>query len=247
MKTSSRRALKAATLILTALFTLPAVGAEDLTSFALDLVMLTVPAVPGAPMVVSGLEPGQPASKWREQPAMVWPGVHEVRFGDLTLTFEAGSMQWNGEPEPPAGSGVQQLIRRRVSLQTGQPTEIRAIVDDLHYFEATKDGLFELKSVSKRDLPGLLLNCEAEGYREIEGTGLIDFDYKLQLVVVESREELPGAQDRLGKPRMARFKLSRSEEIQSGAWHLVSGHLVSDTGSSQGAYLLVLIRISRVE
>jgi len=234
-------------LLLAAAIAAPASAADDYSSFALDLVMLTIPADPDAPMAVVGAEPGQPANKRSDHRAMVWLGVHEVRFGELVLTFEEGIMRWNGEPDPPAGSGVQQLIQRRVSLLTGQPTEIRAIVDDLHYFEETKDGLYRMKSVSKRDLPGLLLNCEAEGYRELKGTGLVEFDYKLRLVVVESREELPGAPNQLGKPRMARFKLSRSEELQSGAWHLVSGHLVSDTGTSQGAYLLVLIRISRVE
>lgn len=234
-------------LLLAAAIAAPASAADDFSSFALDLVMLTVPADPDTPMSVAGAEPGQPASMRSDHRAMVWPEVRQVRFGELVLTFEEGTMRWNGEPDAPAESGVQQLIQRRVSLLTGQPTEIRAIVDDLHYFEVTKDGLFKLKSLSRRDLPGLLLNCEAEGYRELEGKGLVDFDFKLRLVVVESREELPGAPNQLGKPHMARFKLSRSEELQSGAWHLVSGHLVSDTGTSHGAYLLVLIRISRVE
>ncbi len=234
-------------LILIALFAIPAMAVGDLSSFTLDLVVLTVPSAPGVRMEVAGQEPGQPVTRWGGQTAMVWPGVREVRFGELALTLGKDSMQWNGKPEPPIGSGVQRLIERRVSLQTGQPTQIRAIVDALHYFEVVQGGLFELKSVSKRDLPGLLLDCEVEGYQGNPGSGLVNFDYKLRLVVVEGREELPGAPEPLGKPWLARFKLSRSEEIPSGAWHLVSGHLVSDTGGSQGNYLLVLIRINPVE
>ncbi len=234
-------------LILMALFAIPAMAAGDLSSFTLDLAVLTVPTVPGAGMEVFGPEAGEPVGRRSSQQAMVWPGVRQIRFGRLVLSFEGGAMQWNGGPEPPAGSGVQRLIERRVSLQSGQPTQIRAIVDALHYFEVVQDGLFERKSVSKRDLPGLLLDCEVEGYQEGPGAGLIDFDYKLRLVAVEGREELPGAPEMPGKPRLARFKLSRSEEIPSGAWQLISGHLVSDTGGSQGNYLLVLIRINPVE
>lgn len=235
------------TLLLAVLFSVPAANAGDLSSFTLDLAVLTVPAAPEAKMEVIGQEPGQPVSRWGVQQATVWPGVSEVRFGDLVLTLDQGSMQWTGQPGLPEGSGVQRLINRRVSLQSGQPTEIRAIVDDLHYFVAAKDGLFERKSVSKRDLPGLLLDCEAEGYRDGPDGGLVDFDYKLRLVVVEGREELPGAPEMPGKPRLARFKLNRSEELPAGAWQLVSGHLVSETGGRQGNYLLVLIRITPVE
>jgi hypothetical protein len=235
-----------AALILALLFTAPA-AADDLSSFTLDLAVLTVPAPPGAEMKVIGQEPGQPVSRWGGRQATVWPGVSEVRFGELRLTFDQGVMLWNDTPGPPDGSGIQHLIERRVSIQTGQPTQIRAIVDDLHYFEAAKGGLFELKSVSKRDLPGLLLDCEAEDYRDGPDGGLIEFDYKLRLVVVEGREELAGAPEMPGKPRLARFKLNRSEELPAGAWHLVSGHLVSETGGRQGNYLLVLIRITPVE
>jgi len=234
-------------LLLAVLFTVPAANAGDLSSFTLDLAVLTVPAAPGTEMEVIGQEPGQPVSRWGSQKATVWPGVSEVRFGELVLTFDKGSMLWNGQPGPPDDSGVQRLIERRVSLQSGQPTQIRAIVDDLHYFEAVEGGLFKMKSVSKRDLPGLLLDCEAEGYRDGPDGGLVDFDYKLRLVVVEWREELPGASEMPGKPHLARFKLGRSEELPAGAWHLVNGHLVSDTGGRQGSYLLVLIRISPVE
>ena len=244
---SIRTAIRPAVLILAMLFTVTVSAAGYLSSFTLDLAVLTVPATPGTAMTVAGQEPGQPVSRWGGQKAMVWPGVREVLFGELVLTLDQNSMQWDGKPDPPAGSGVQRLIERRVSLQSGQPTQIRAIVDDLHYFEVAQGGLFELKSVSKRDLPGLLLDCEVEGYRDGPDGGLVDFDYKLRLVVVEGREELPGVPEMPGKPRLARFKLSRTEEIPSGAWHLVSGHLVSDTGGSQGNYLLVLIRINPVE
>lgn len=236
-----------AVLLLAVLCTVPAAAGGDLSSFSLDLAVLTVPAVPGAEMEVLGPEAGEPVGRRSGQQTMVWPGVRQIRFGDLVLSFEGGAMQWDGKPEPPADSGIQRLIERRVSLQSGQPTQIRAIVDDLHYFEVAQGGLFELKSVSKRDLPGLLLDCEVEGYQASPGAGLVDFDYTLRLVVVEGREELPGAPDMPGKPRLARFKLKRSEEIPSGAWQLVSGHLVSDTRGSQGNYLLVLIRISPVE
>jgi len=227
---------------------LSATAAQDLSSYTFDLAVLTVPADPQASMEVVGPPAGQPVGRRKGQQARVWPGVSEVRFGELVLTLGEGPMLWNGDPAPPAGSGVQQLIHRRVSLLTRQPTQIRAIVDDLHYFEAVESGLFEMKSLRKRDLPGLLLDCEVEGTRNSAQGRLVDFDYKLRLVVVESRVELPGAPDRLGKPKLARFSLGRSEETPAGAWHLVSGHLVSDTGGSrQGSYLLVLIRITPVE
>lgn len=238
---------RAAALSLMFLCAAPAAAGEP-SVFTLELMALTVPADPEAPMEVIGPEAGEPVSRRRDQQARVWSGVRGVRFDGLSLTLDDGLLRWNGNPDPPAGSGVQQLIHRRIRLLAGQPTQIRALVDDLQYFEMVEGGLFKLKSVSKKDLPGLLLKCEAKGSRKDQGTGrLIRFDYDLRLVVVEGREQLPGAPDRLGKPRLARFKLKRSEEIPAATWHLVSGHLVSDTGSRQGTWLLVLIRISPVE
>lgn len=212
----------------------------------LDLAVLTVPANPGVEMEVSGPGAGEPAGR-RGQRARTWPGVNEVRFGGLALTFDERSLLWNGAPEPPAGSGVETLIDRRLNLLAGQPTEIRAIVDELHYFVPARDGLFERHFVRRRDLPGLLFRCEIKGLSGDPPGRLVDFDYDLKLVVVEDRETLPGAPELPGRPQLARFRLNRTEEIPAGGWHLVSGHLVSDTGGRQASWLLVLIRISPVE
>ena len=223
----------------------PAVTAAENPACTLDLAVITVPAQPGAELDVSGPGAGEPAGR-RGQQARTWPGVSEVRFGDLALTFDKGSLLWNGTPEPPDGSGVQTLIDRRMNLLTGQPTEIRAIVDELHYFVPARDGLFERHFVRRRDLPGLLFRCEIERLKDAPGGRLVEFDYDLKLVVVEDRDTLPGAPELPGRPRLARFRLNRTEEVPAGGWHLVSGHLVSDTGSRQAAWLLVLIRISPV-
>lgn len=238
---------RAAALSLMFLCAAPAAAGEP-SVFTLELIALTIPADPQAPMEVIGPETGELVTRRRSQQARVWSGVREVRFDGLSLTLDSDSLLWNGESDPPAGSGIRQLIHRQLHLHAGQPTQIRALVDDLQYFEMVEGGLFKLKSVSKKDLPGLLLKCKAIETRENQGADrLIRFDYDLRLVVVEGREQLPGAPDQLGKPRLARFKLKRSEEIPAATWHLVSGHLVSETGAKQRAYFLVLIRISPVE
>lgn len=240
--TPIRLALGLAALILSASLAAPALAGEP-SVFTLELAVLTVPSEAQTPMEVISAETGRPMTRSRGGRTEAWSRVGEVRFNGLTLALEGGTLQWNGEADPPAEAGVQQLIRRQIRLHAGQPTRIRALVDELHYFEQTDDGLFKLKSVSKKDLPGLLLACEAEAARN----RLVEFAYDLRLVVVEGREILPDAPGQPGKPRLARFRLKRTEDLPPDTWHLISGHLVSDTGSPQGSWLLVLIRVSPVE
>jgi len=194
-----RHSLGLAVLILSWTLAAPAMAGEA-SIYSLELTVLTVPAKAQTPMEVISAETGQPVTRVKGGRTEAWSGIGEVRFNGLSLALEGGAMRWNGEAEPPADAGVQQLIRRQIRLHAGQPTRIRALVDELHYFEQTKDGLFKLKSVSKRDLPGLLLECEAEGSRKRGAGDRIRFKYDLRLVVVEGRDTLPGAPGQLGKP-----------------------------------------------
>lgn len=228
-------------------------AAEEPSSFDVDLVVLTVPAEPGAPMEVVSDGAGVLVTQRPAQETAIYAGVDSVRFGGLALYLEGEALLWNGRPDPPPASGVEWLIDRRISVFAGQPTKIRAIVEDFHYFVPRENGLFEMKTLDRKDLPGLLLSCKVHKYRRASGAApgssapLVSVDYNLRLVVVEGRDDIPGAPDNIGRPHLARFRLNRSEDLPLSAWHLISGHLISESGTNRGSYLLILIRVTAKE
>ena len=114
------------------------------------------------------------------------------------------------------------------------------LVMDPQYFEKGDDGRFELKYMDPREAPGMSLKFV---YSEMDDSRYIEFDYSLEIRVIESREQLPGVMFDVGKPIVQKFSSDEVRNLEQGKWLLLEAYELSEKSTGKSDILMIVLKV----
>jgi hypothetical protein len=216
-------------------------GAEEPEEYyVIDAKIMAVRADDLNEITVKGVRmEAQPSHGSTQARSLVVAGLSDLQIGRWTLTFdENGSLLWNGEPDPPAEGKVELLTSPRLRVVAGEKAVIMTR-SQLQYFEAASDGLFALRTSEQEDAPGVEFGCTVTP--EQDNRVVLDID--LKLVLMESREEIPGVKLDVGRPILLAREMASRLTITQDQWALVSAQQVESASQEGEHFLLCLLRV----
>jgi hypothetical protein len=163
-----------------------------------------------------------------------------VDIGDLRLEI-GDELSWNGEAEPPPGSGVELVAAPRVGTLVGREAKVSMTEGPAEFFESSEGGCYRLATLKPEGSPGLYIAMTPQAVAD-HSSDAIDLDFSLRVVTITSRQPLPGVGLDVGRPVIGTQELTSRFRLTQGRWSLLSGHRVSDLANPEGDYLLVLVR-----
>jgi len=163
-----------------------------------------------------------------------------VEIGDLRLEF-GDELRWNGEAEPPPGSGVELVAAPRVGTLVGREAKVSMTEGPAEFFEPSERGCYRLATLKPEESPGLYIAMTPQAVAD-HASDAVDLDFTLRVVTITSRRPLPGVRLDVGRPVIATQELASRFRLSQGRWSLLSGHRISDLANPAGDVLLVLVR-----
>lgn len=163
-----------------------------------------------------------------------------VDIGDLRLEF-GDELRWNGEAEPPPGSGVELVAAPRVGTLVGREAKVSMTEGPAEFFEPSERGCYRLATLKPEESPGLYIAMTPQAVAD-HASDAVDLDFTLRVVTITSRRPLPGVRLDVGRPVIATQELASRFRLSQGRWSLLSGHRISDLANPAGDVLLVLVR-----
>jgi hypothetical protein len=176
---------------------------------------------------------------------LAWVGaIDTMRVGEVELDLDSDLM-WNGQAEPPAGSGIELLTAPQVVIAEGTTGVVRS-GSAIQYLERRDEGCYSVQTLPPDASPGVVLTVVPKtGPDQEDGTKTVDLDFSVRIATIGDRQPVAGLDLDVGRPTINAKEVKSRYNYPLGRWNLLTSHFSRDPAKPDGERLLVLVRAKR--